>query len=497
MSTSRSGRASLPSFETKPRVFILTDITNEPDDAESFCRYLTYANQFQTEGIVAVTSTWLRSKVAPEGLHDIAEAYAKVIDNLQSHAHPDDPYPSAQEIKALIRAGPPVYGMAAVGDDVPLSEGGELLLERLTSESKEPLWVLVWGGVNVLAQVLHRIRDRPDAAALRSKLRVYTISDQDDSGAWIRQQYPEIFYICSIHGWNQYGTAAWLGISAPVNEGGADPSKVTKEWLKENVQIGPLGAMYPTPAFIMEGDTPTFLYLIQNGLSYPEEPSWGSWGGRYLPVNVSEAGTPNRGHFADASDAVVGLNGKEFTSNQATIWRWRNTFQNDFAARMQWTLHADFSKVNHHPVVAINGQFGLAPVHIEADAGSTITIDASETYDPDGDELSFKWFQYREPSATQTYHGYEVSDLGIKPLEDGRKAEVTIAAADKSCVIVREQKSIERGLQLHLILEVTDAGTPALTSYRRVIIQPVDRQYSGPGSSKALTDEEIAALMKK
>ncbi len=107
-SSTTSGRASLAFFPSKPRVFILTDITNEPDDAESFCRYLTYSNQFKTEGIVAVTSTWLRTRVAPEAIHEIADAYAKVVDNLQAHAHPDSPYPSAKEVKSLIKPGPPV-----------------------------------------------------------------------------------------------------------------------------------------------------------------------------------------------------------------------------------------------------------------------------------------------------------------------------------------------------------------------------------------------------
>ncbi|KAI8711776.1 hypothetical protein NCS52_01441900 [Fusarium sp. LHS14.1] len=493
-----TGRSSLLPFPSKHRVFILTDITNEPDDAESFCRYLTYSNQFKTEGVVAVTSVWLRDTVAPHKLQEIVDGYEQVVDNLNAHAHPDFPYPSAQEVRGLIKSGPPVYGMAAVGDDIPLSEGGELLLERLTSPDQDPLWVLVWGGVNVLAQVLHRIRNRSDAAELRSKLRVYTISDQDDCGSWIRQQWPEIFYICSVHGWNQYGNATWVGISGSVDEGGPDPSKVTAEWVKENVQLGPLGAVYPKPAFIIEGDTPTFLYIMQNGLNFPEEPSWGSWGGRYLPANVSDKGIPNRGHFCDAADGVVGLNGTQFRTNKATIWRWRNTYQNDFAARIQWTLSPDFTKANHQPVVAVNGEFGYKPYYIEADAGSTIIIDASKTYDPDGDKLSYKWFQYREPSATQTYHGYEVSELDIKEVEgsDGSKVEVTIASPEKSCIVVREQLSLEKGLVLHLILEVTDAGTPPLTSYRRILIQPINRQYKGPGVAKKLDDEELAAMMK-
>lgn len=111
-------------------------------------------------------------------------------------------------------------------------------------------------------------------------------------------------------------------------------------------------------------------------------------------------------------------------------------------------------------------------------------IDASQTYDPDADNLTFKWPQYREPNATQTYRRYEVSDLSTKPLEDGRRVEVSIAPSEKSCVIVREQVLTEKGLFLYLILGVTNANSPPMTSYRRVIIQPINRQYSSRGTGK-------------
>ncbi|KAH8667112.1 hypothetical protein BX600DRAFT_285950 [Xylariales sp. PMI_506] len=476
-------------FSGKPRVFIISDISNEPDDAESLVRYLTYSNQFQTEGLVACTSTWMKTKVCPQDMQKIIDAYAGAVDNLNNHVHADFQYPSAESLSQLIRPGAPVYGMAAVGDDVPLSEGGELLLERILHPSLEPLWILCWGGTNVLAQTLLKIKNTyptDEAAALRAKLRVYTISDQDDTAAWIRNQFPDIFYISSVHGWNQYGLAAWTGISGDkyylFDQGGPDFTKMSKEWIKNNIQIGPLGSAYPNYLFIPEGDTPTFLYLIQNGLGVPEQPTYGSWGGRYRLTDASDAGLDSR-HFSDAVDKVKGADGRNHLSNQATIWRWRDAFQNDFAARIQWTLTSDFAKANHHPVISINQSRGTAPLEIEAEAGSTLTFDATETYDPDeGDELTFKWWHYREPSATQWMTDFEVFELNIEPVdEQNRVVRVTLPEPEKCCVELLSRQPVPKGQVLHLILEVTDNGVPALTSYRRILIRATNKDLRGGG----------------
>ena len=95
----------LQTFTTKPRVFILSDISNEPDDAESLCRYLLYANQFDTEGLVACTSTWMKNKVCPQDMHKIVDAYEGATENLNKHAHPDWQYPSAEHLRGLIKKG--------------------------------------------------------------------------------------------------------------------------------------------------------------------------------------------------------------------------------------------------------------------------------------------------------------------------------------------------------------------------------------------------------
>ncbi|KAI0903092.1 DUF1593-domain-containing protein [Ustulina deusta] len=475
-------RSALLPYPDKPRVFILSDISNEPDDQESLTRYLLYSNQFQTEGIVATTSTWLRHETHPEAMLVVMNAYDNVTENLNQHAPPGSPYPSGDHIRSLLRTGPAVYGMEAVGKNITLSSGTKLLIERLQAKSDQPLWVLCWGGANVLAQALYKIEETcsvAEAAALRSKLRVYAISDQDDTGAWIRQRYPDIFYIASTHGWNQYGLAAWSGISGEdyygEDRGGPESTKVSHEWLRDNIQIGPYGKeAYPNYAFIMEGDTPTFLYLIQNGLGVSEQPDYGSWGGRYAKVNPSTV--LNFNAYADAADRVVGSNNETFVSSRAAVWRWRDAFQNDFAARMQWSLPANVSRANHHPIISVNGSTGLTPLNLAVSAGSIVILDATNTQDPDGDRLSFRWFQYKEPGANDWNVVGTVPQLNISTTNDGSLVQLQVPQANESC---NGKSSNPSGCWLlHLILEVTDDGYHPLTSYRRVLLQTSNNTQS-------------------
>lgn len=92
----------------KPRIFILTDILNEPDDSQSLVRYLLYSNEFQTEGIVATTSTWLPNETHPEAIRKIIRAYGTVVDNLNQHMPKDKQYPSEEELLNVVFSGPTV-----------------------------------------------------------------------------------------------------------------------------------------------------------------------------------------------------------------------------------------------------------------------------------------------------------------------------------------------------------------------------------------------------
>ena len=154
--------------------------------------------------------------------------------------------------------------------------------------------------------------------ALVSKLRVYSISDQDNAGPWIRREFPNLSYIVkpSTPNGEEYDTATWTGIAGDVfyaNGDGADFTTVTNEWLDENIRSkGPLGQAYPQYLFIMEGDTPSFFSLINSGLASWMSPSWGGWGGRYVyrqPYGENDAIWTQGGDAFDrgwSKDTVVG-----------------------------------------------------------------------------------------------------------------------------------------------------------------------------------------------
>lgn len=442
----------------KLRVMVLTDIEADPDDAQSLVRFLTYSNSWDVEGLVATTSIHQKSRVAPQSIDKILQAYAKVQPNLLRH---EKGYPAYAELKPKIKKGLPVYGMAGVGPGKD-SEGSDWIVQVLSRPDQRPVWFCVWGGSNVLAQALWKIRHTKTAAEaekLYRKVRVYTISDQDDSGPWIRKNFPTIFYIVTP-GYN-YAYATWLGIAFPFP--GANKDVVSNAWLATHIQQGhgPLGAVYPDVAYGMEGDTPSFLNLIDNGLSNPEHPDYGGWGGRYelyrpefrdsnasffKRENWPKDGVETRAIWTNANDSVTSLiDNQTYISNQATIWRWRDAYQHDFAARMDWCTKS-YQQANHPPVPKL-----AHPASFTVKSGEVFHLNADGSYDPDGDSMSYRWFHYKELG---TYAGAVSFQPYATNLYD---LPVTAPTVSKPEII-------------HFILQVTDKGTPSLTRYRRVIV---------------------------
>ncbi len=458
-------------YVPRPRVVVMTDIANEPDDQMSMVRFLLYSNGFDVEGLVATTSTWMKRAVRPDVVLQVLDAYEKVQPNLLKHA---PGFPTAAALKAVVVSGQAAYGMDAIGPG-KTTAGSELILRAASRDDPRPLWVLAWGGANTLAQALLDARNARSTAEVRtlvSKLRVYAISDQDDAGPWLRREFPDLHYVAtpSTQDGEQYYFATWTGISGDRfyrNAPGADFTTFSDDWVNAHVRSkGPLGKLYPFPCCIRWGGR--YVWRQPSGET---RPFWTQGGDSY----------PGR----DSSrDTVVGVDGKSYTSDPATIWRWRTAFQHDFAARMDWTIR-DTRGANHNPKVMVNGRPGTEPLQLDARVRTPVVLDTAGTVDPDGDALTFAWFVYpeagtgipgqpvlvrRRPAAASSGEG------GIPPAPSGGPPElpprivIEDAGGSRATVVPRAE-----GIA-HVIRVVTDGGAPSLSSYRRVVMK------IGPGS---------------
>jgi hypothetical protein len=415
--------------DPKIRLVVISDISTltarngEPDDTQSLVRLLLYSNDFDIEGLIAA-QTGKDLHVHPEYMRDIVRKYGKVRGNLALHAKG---YPTEQHLLNTIHAGRP--GVETVGVDWD-SDASESIIGMIDKPDPRPVWFTIWGGPRELAQAIYKVartRTPSELAKFKSKIRIYAIGDQDPTGEWIRTTHPDIFYIKT--------NLVFRGLYR-----GGDTSLVNTEWVENNIVRGhgALGAAYPNYAGgdpwgavkgVKEGDTPSFLYLIPNGLGNPQQPAWGSWGGRFVR---------NGNYYFDAKDTVDGD-----TSERATTYRWRSAFQNDFQARMDWCVKP-YKEANHPPIAVIAGDLRL-----RVRPGTVVKLSAAGSSDPDGNKLSYKWFFYPEPSSCN----------GSIVIENANKLNASFVAP-----AVKSAKTI------HIILTVTDNGAPPLSRYGRIVV---------------------------
>jgi hypothetical protein len=246
-------------------------------------RFLLYANELRVEGLIAASAT-VANVANKQGLLDLLARYDAVDDNLRRH---DKCYPTAA-LRQINRQGlSGTYGQPAAqilgeGKD---SEASAFIIGRVDDPNPDPIWFCFWGGTQDLAQALWTVkktRTPEQTARFVEKIRVYFISQQDGTGQWLKDQFPGLFLIESrqaFKGMNNY---------AP----GADTTLGNGAWLRTHVSTGhgPPGAAYPAPGWdparegVVEGDSPSFLYLLSalRGLGYPGQPSLGGWGGRFV-----------------------------------------------------------------------------------------------------------------------------------------------------------------------------------------------------------------------
>lgn len=469
----------------KSRLLVHSDIGNEPDDQQSLVRLMTYLNEIDLEGLIPTTSMWQSWKIRPELMEKVINAYGGVPrDNLMKHT--EDYFPTKEELLSLIKLGSNEYGTNGLGVNRD-SEGSEWTIKVVDKPDPRPIWITLWGGANCLAQALWKVqntRTQEELDEFLRKIRVYSHVDQDDSAPWIRKEFPNLFYVASpfpdvpspskkfIRKGNRYKApinllrfaykafknhrkATWAGISGELQyrfKGGPYSKIITNKWLKENIRRnhGPLGEVYPRTLFAMETDTQTYLWLILNGLRSYQSPTYGGWGGRY--ERYTPKGEP-RPIYSDAEDTVFvgeglgeikGDKKGKYISNQATIWRWREAYQHDFAARMDWASTSNYEEANHPPSVIIQGKLDRV-----AKGTDIITLDATSSSDPDGDQLSFYWFHYREAGS---YDGEVV-------IKNPTSIKTSLSFKDPN----------RTGI-VHIILQAKDDGKPCLYRYARIII---------------------------
>jgi hypothetical protein len=411
------------------RLIIETDAGGDPDDEQSLVRFLLYANEWDVEGIIANRARARdRENLNPErtGLgivRRLIDAYGLCWTNLAQH---DERYPTREQLWKRTVAG---YN--------DTEDAVKLIIAAVDSPDPRPIWYSDWGtdsggSTNNLKRGLDRVlRERgPDGyARFKSKLRLtsydmygaHTTNIAPPFKLWVNTFQPP------MDGKRWYHR--FSGITAKA--GGFD---LVRDVLTGH---GALGAMYPTNTthWQKEGDTPTFLYLVPTGMNDPEEPTWGSWAGRY-GLNKNYPGKPY--YWANQVDAWNGT-----TNRDNTLARWAAALQNDFRARLDWCMKRP-RDANHPPTAKIDGESrrNVAP-------GARVELSAEGSSDRDGDALSYRWEYYPEPG---TYRGA----LEILDRDKPRASFV----APHSAV----------GKTIHVILTVTDNGTPALSRYGRIVV---------------------------
>ncbi|TWT35254.1 hypothetical protein KOR34_01420 [Posidoniimonas corsicana] len=453
----------------KPRMLVLTDVSTwETDDHESLIRLMAHADLFEIEGIVVSTgySISTLNKNPERGFIGIArgvvDAYENDLPNLMKrsgqtgHAHDNDKqeigyWPSAEYLRERIMFGSMNRGKKFIGDDNG-SPGSELIARLADEPDDRPLWIGIWGGGNTLAQAIYQIKkDRTplEYEKLLNKLRVYAITDQDRS---YRGEGLEI----SSHGWiyEQAGDnlmflwdeAAWIEHN--------NIGKSNWDHYAEHIQgHGHLGSQYPKFKYGVEGDTPAFLYLMPNGLNDPEDPTQVSWGGT----------------FKENEDNLW----REASSSRSSFRRFYPAAFNNFAARMDW---AKDGKGNRNPDLVLNGDGGIHVLTRSVTPGESLTLDASGTTDPDGDQLTFKWFVQGDAGSYQ--------------------GKVAIAGSESSKATV-SVPSDAAGKSLHLICQVTDDGAHNLSSYRRIVLEAPSESTGAPNALPASTaGQSVASWLK-
>ncbi|TBN02954.1 DUF1593 domain-containing protein [Hyunsoonleella flava] len=470
----------------KQRLIILADMGNEPDEEQQMAHMLMCSNEFDLEGLIAVSGKYLHSKhrlperqrLYPDLFKKLINGYSKVFKNLKIHGKG---WPEPDYLLSIVASGQPGYGMGDVGEGKSTS-GSRLLIKSFEKEDPRLIYIVVNAGSNTLAQALNdykRTHTSTELLKVLKKIRVFENGAQDNAGAWICANYPEIHWIRSNYQTYAYGGPAWAwGKSNDEDKKGPHAwqpysydATGQHQWALEHIKNhGALGGLFPlreTPTgklvFIEGGGTIPWIGLLHQGLSDISQPSWGGWSGRFSKEKIKNVASRHKDVNADEltygdyylytevsdewEDKVADTT---YSSIYVPVWRWRRAYFEDFKSRMDWCIKP-FKEANHHPIASINGDADEKIHYLNVEAGEQVKLDASASSDPDDDVLSFNWWIYNEAGT------YQDSNIFLTNPSNSI-IELTIPKDAK-------------GKTIHLILELADQNEISrLYDYRRIVI---------------------------
>ena len=457
---------------SKSRLIILADMGNEPDEEQQMHHMLLNSNEFELEGLIAVTGKYLRVGPRPDLFWHLIKGYEEVYPNLKKHA---EGYPAPEYLNSIVASGQPEYGILSTGKHMTNSTGTDLIIKAATNGDPRPIWVVINAGSNTLAQALisYQKSSTPEEfAKFLAKFRVFENGSQDNAGAWICANYPDIHWIRSNFQTYCFGGPGRGEIGPNVWEPYEYSTVGQHQWLLKHViaNHGPFGNYYPLRqfhrggvSFSEGGGTIPWLGLVNKGLFDINQPHWGGWSGRFsrekiknfwsrhADIKVDEETYGDFYVYGEASDRWVNPDdGTVYDNDFAPIFRFRRAMWNNQKARNDW-CYQDYENANHHPVAALNGDKHDTILRMTAKPGQNITLDASGSSDPDGDDLVYSWWNYFEAGTYREPLIVEGSD---------RKRTSFTVPKDAG------------GKEIHLVLEVRDENEIAnLYDYRRLVIE--------------------------
>lgn len=252
----------------KPRILISSDIGGtDPDDNQSMTHLFMYSELFNIEGLISSPSFGNGNK---EEILRMISLYAKDLPKLKKH---QKGLLSPDYLRSITKQGR--HGAAPYIGYTTATEGSDWIIKCAKKKSSEPLWVLVWGGLEDLAQALH------DAPEIQNNIRIVWIGGPNkkwsaNSYAYIAENFPNLWLI--------ENNSSYYGLFSNNNE--PDSVKTTDYYDKHIQGAGQLGKDFKNyyNGNVKMGDTPTLLYMMDGN---PNNPARESWGGSFEKTSHS------------------------------------------------------------------------------------------------------------------------------------------------------------------------------------------------------------------